>query len=203
MNMIRLTRENKLEAVDALTAAFYDYPVMRYVLSTNGTEYDTQVRALVGFFCEARFAKEGHVIGIRDENSLIAVGLVDEAVQKLWSEREAEQLRLKEAIGENAYSRLELYETLSSRGEPQAPHYFVGMLGVRPEHQGKGYARQILNTVKEMSIQDHQSTGVCLSTEQPDNVSFYEHFGYRVIAEIKIDELHSWCLFLPTLPFTP
>ena len=200
--MLRLTREDKLEVVDALTAAFYDYPVMRFVLNTKGSEYDEQVRVLIGFFCEARFAKEGHVIGIRDENSLIAVGLIDEAVQKPWHSREAEQIRLKEAIGGEAYSRLEVYETVSSQAEPEAPHYFLGMLGVHPEHQGKGYSRKILDAVKKMSVQDQRSCGVCLSTERQENVSLYEHFGYSVIAEMTIDHLHSWCMFLPTLPFT-
>jgi GNAT superfamily N-acetyltransferase len=196
--MDRLTRENKLEVVNTLMAAFYDYPVMRFVLKTKGAEYDEQVTALIAFFCEARLAKEGLVMGIRNENRLIAVGLVDEAVQKPWHEWEAEHLRLKEAIGDEAYSRLELYETLSSRAEPQEPHYFVGMLGVLPEHQGEGHARKILDAVKDLSIQDQRSAGVCLSTERLENVSLYEHFGYRVIAEVKIDQMQSWCMFLPT-----
>jgi GNAT superfamily N-acetyltransferase len=125
---------------------------------------------------------------------------VDTTERKRWHDMEAEQMRLKEAIGPDAYSRLELYETVSSQAEPQAPHYFVGMLGVHPDYQGKGYSRRILDAAKEMSVRDRRSTGVCLSTEDRKNVSLYEHFGYRVIAEMKIDKLKSWCMFLPTLP---
>jgi GNAT superfamily N-acetyltransferase len=200
--MIRLTRENKPEVVELLTLAFYDYPVMRYVLSSKGAEYDTQVRDLIGFFCEARFAKEGYVIGIRQDDSLIAAGLIDDTEQKRWHDMELQQKNLRAAIGAEAYSRLEAYETVSSQAEPQAPHYFVGMLGVHPDHQGKGYSRQILEATREMSVRDRRSTGICLSTEDRKNVEFYEHFGYRIIAEMKIDKLRSWCMFLPTLPHT-
>jgi GNAT superfamily N-acetyltransferase len=199
MKVETLTRQEKTEAVSVLIAAFHDYPVMRYMLKTLGSEYEQQLKAIMEFYCEARFAKEGLVLGIRSGDSLTAVALVDRASHKPWDQLKSEMERLKGIIGESAFSRLQWYEDLSSRSQPQVSHYYLGMIAVRPENQGQGYARAILDHVKALSAGDPKSAGVCLSTELPDNVRLYEHFGYRIIAEVDIEELHSWCMFLPTL----
>ena len=53
-----------------------------------------------------------------------------------------------------------------------------------------------MNFVKEIASKNPESNGVCLSTEIPSNVPFYERFGYRVISEADVGELHSWCMYL-------
>jgi ribosomal protein S18 acetylase RimI-like enzyme len=201
MNIVKLTREQTPEAVEVLLSAFRDYPVMRFILkNTRAEDYDQQLRAILGFYCEARFAKNRPVLGILQEDSLIAVTLIDESSLKPWAEQQTELDRLRAAIGEEAYSRLELYETITARAEPAEPHYFVGMIGVRPEHHGKGYGKILLNEARKLSERDPRSIGVCLTTEDEQNVKFYQHCGYHIIAETDIDrELHSWCMLLPTL----
>ena len=50
--------------VDTLCAAFYDYPVMRFVLGDVGDEYAEQLRTLVHFFVMALpFGKYAFVVG--------------------------------------------------------------------------------------------------------------------------------------------
>ncbi len=198
MKLDRLTREQKGEVVEVLMSAFHNYPVMRFVLKTSGEEFLAQLKVLMEFYCEARLAKNRPVVGVRKDDLLVAAALIDETSLKPWAEMESELNRLKQVIGAEAYARLELYEKMSSRAEPDTPHHFLGMIAVRPEYQGKGYARFLLDTVKGMAMADTKSTGVCLSTEDLENVSLYRHFGYRVIAEVDIGDLHSWCMFLPT-----
>src|SRR5687767_14903872 len=130
--MERLTRHERAEVIDVLAAAFHEYPVMRYVLRSSGNEYEAHLRDLVGFFCEARFAKGGHVMGIRDGKDLVAVTLIDEAIQKHWPGLQKNLDHLNEQIGADACARLERYETTTGAEEPDAPHYFVGMIGVVP-----------------------------------------------------------------------
>src|SRR5262249_39941866 len=135
---------------------------------------------------------------IFDSNSLVAVALMDVSSLKPWAEQQAELARLKKIIGDEAYARVELYERTTAAAEPSEPHHFLGMLGVLPEHRGKNFGRILLEEVKNISAADPQSTGVCLTTEDVQNVSYYQHFGYHVISETKIAELHSWCMFLNT-----
>jgi hypothetical protein len=39
---------------------------------------------------------------------------------------------------------------------------------------------------------------LCLNTEQATNVAFYRRFGFEVIAERDVREIHTWCLFHST-----
>lgn len=42
------------------------------------------------------------------------------------------------------------------------------------------------------------SSGVALDTTNPVNVPFYEHHGYRVLKQMRVDDaLDVWCMFRP------
>jgi hypothetical protein len=45
MKIEKLTRENKAEVVSVLSAAFHDYPVMRFVLKSTGAKYEKDLNA--------------------------------------------------------------------------------------------------------------------------------------------------------------
>src|SRR5262245_58485650 len=197
MKVEGLKREHKAEVVKVLSAAFHDYPVMRFVLKTTGEEYEKDLIELVGFFCEVRLVRDWPLLGIRSENgNLIAAALVNDLVLHPLPLPDQPLQQLKNNIGVEAFERLEAYEEQSSKGEPRVPHHFLGMIGVHPDHQKKGYAGLLMNAVKKMASKNPDSSGVCLSTEIPENVPFYERFGYRVISEADVGELHSWCMFL-------
>jgi ribosomal protein S18 acetylase RimI-like enzyme len=197
MEIQRLSREYKPEVVTVLCSAFHRYPVMRFVLHTSGGKYEKQLQAVVNFNIEVRLLNDAPVLGIRKDGILIAAALLDDPTQQPLPlpETKLEELRL--LIGEEAYQRNLLYEVESSKHEPASPHHFLGMIGVLPKHRRKGYARDLLNEVKNISLAHPVSSGVCLSTEDPENVRFYQRFGYQIIAEMDIRELHSWCMFLP------
>ncbi len=198
MKIEKLTREHMSEVVSVLCSAFHDYPVMRFVLKSTGANYENDLKALVGFFCEVRLTRNWPVLGIRAEDgTLIAAALVNDLVLHPLPLPDEPLQQLKKTIGQEAYERLVAYENQSSIGEPKVPHHFLGMIGVHPHHQKKGYAATLMNFVKEMASKNSESNGVCLSTEIPSNVPFYEHHGYRVISEADVGELHSWCMFLP------
>ena len=197
MKIERLTREHKAEVVSVLSAAFHDYPVMRFVLKSEGADYEKDLNALVGFFCEVRLTRDWPVLGIRAEDgSLAAAALVNDVLLNPLPLPEEPLQQLKQTIGEEAYERLVAYENQSSIGEPKVLHHFLGMIGVHPNYQKKGNAAALMNFVKEIASKNPDSNGVCLSTEIPWNVRFYEHHGYRVISEADVGELHSWCMFL-------
>jgi hypothetical protein len=53
----------------------------------------------------------------------------------------------------------------------------------------------MLEHVAAMSWSDPESRAVCLSTETPANVPFYEANGYEVIGEADVAEnLHTWSM---------
>ncbi len=198
MTVERLTDATREEIIDVLAAAFRDYPVMRYALSDASDEYDARLRELIGFFCDARLTRGWPVLGIRDGQTLAAAALVSEPRDvPAPPELKRKHLRVARIIGRAAFDRMAQYERQSTGHEPESPHYFLGMIGVAPGHQGKGYGLALLEAVQALSEGDADSTGVTLSTEDPANVPYYQRVGYRVVAEADIGDIHTWCMFRP------
>ncbi len=192
----RLDRGAREQAVRVLTAAFHDYPVMRFVIGPD-PDYEGKLDALVGFYCDKRFLRGWPVLGIREGGETVAVALVSTPLPRHpASVLDGPMERLRDRLGEAAWERMRRFELASDRNEPEGRHHFVGMLGVVPRRQGRGYGMRLLRHVRALALEEG-SDGVCLSTEDPGNLPFYERAGFRVVAEADVDDLHTWCLHRP------
>jgi ribosomal protein S18 acetylase RimI-like enzyme len=93
--------------------------------------------------------------------------------------------RLPSAIGNEAADRflaaLAVLDPYHQRDVPAA-HWYVMVIGVEPDAQGRGLGRALLQPV--MARADARGQPCYLETAQPRNVAFYEHLGFRVLADI-------------------
>jgi len=64
------------------------------------------------------------------------------------------------------------------------PHMYLGLLAVDPVYQGKGYGGALLRPM--LSYIDEQGLPCYVETHSLKNVSLYQHFGFRVVQEIKL-----------------
>ena len=196
MKIRKLTYNEKDQAVKVLAAAFKEYPVMRYILKDSKSDYPEHLEALVGFFCETRLTRNWPLMGVYSGQNLVAVAGINEPIFKPWPEVLHEIYnRLEKVIGENAIQRMEAYEKVAGKYEPEITHYYLGIIGVLPGHQGKGYAKFLIEKLIEVSESDSNSHGISLSTEKKENIPIYEHFGFKVIGDADIEELHTWCMY--------
>ena len=58
-------------------------------------------------------------------------------------------------------------------------HWYLALLAVDPQHQGKGYASKLLNSM--LSCIDEEGLDCYVETEGDKNVSMYQHFGFDVV----------------------
>ena len=64
------------------------------------------------------------------------------------------------------------------------PNWDLIMITVDPLHQGTGYASMLIKPkLKEI---DKQNLPCYLETQNENNVSLYEHFGFELVGEIKV-----------------
>ena len=68
---------------------------------------------------------------------------------------------------------------------PSEPHHFLAKLAVHPAYQRRGLARALLEDLHDWSVESG-SAGVALDNSNPENVRFYESFGYRVTHHARI-----------------
>jgi ribosomal protein S18 acetylase RimI-like enzyme len=65
---------------------------------------------------------------------------------------------------------------------PSQPHWYILILGVHPEHQGKGLGGQLLKQVLQRA--DDEKAPVYLESSNPKNLDFYRRYGFEVTDEI-------------------
>ncbi|MFV1981611.1 MAG: GNAT family N-acetyltransferase, partial [Rhodothermia bacterium] len=157
-----LTPDDRGDIIDVFVDAFHDYPVFTYILKdAGGEEYERHLRLLIGFFVDARLMRGWPVLGIREDGDLAAVILVSDPEFKPGPKAlNAVYDELRSEVGDDALARLEDFDSASASYEPKAPTYFVGMVGVNPSNQGRGYGRMLMERVEELSRSRPESVGV-------------------------------------------
>lgn len=186
------------DVVDVLCDAFRDYPVMQFVIGPGHDDYNARLRQLVGFFVRRRLGGGAPLFGVSRNGALVAAAALTlpaepPATAVLAAMREA----VWRALGDDARERYDAYGRAAGGFEIAAPHHHLNMIGVRRAHAGQGLARPLLEAVTALVRDDPGSAGVSLTTELRGNVSFYEHFGYRLVGHVRVSpELESWGLFL-------
>ena len=200
MRVVSLGLEAEGAIGDALSEAFADYPVMRFVVGADG-DYGERLRDLVGFFVGRRLRQGGPGLGVLENGQIAAAAVFTRPIEP---EMPAEVAAMREALwqrlGTDARRRYEAYVAVVGTFDAGRPrHHHLNMIGVRPSHQGRGLARPILEAIEQLSADDAGSAGVSLTTERAGNVQLYERFGYQVTGHGRVSpDLESWGMFLPT-----
>jgi len=193
-----IPQERLAEAVGLLVRAFRDDPLMRYLYGDTEEGYAARLRAVFRYQCDLHQLQKWPLIGIEPRSRLAGlVGVRPPRPPRRPDELAARFEALEERIGVDATERLAAYAAISNTHLPDEPLLYVGMIAVRPESQGRGYARALLDHVHGLAERDPSAVGVGLDTENPDNLPFYEHLGYRIVGTGQLEGLAVWSLFRP------
>lgn len=77
--------------------------------------------------------------------------------------------------------------------DPKQPHWHLDPIGVTPELQGKGVGSRMMEVY--CRIIDEKGMAAYHETDRPENVPFYERFGFAVIAEEEILGARNWFMW--------
>ncbi len=199
MTVLRLGEEHVPEITRVLCEAFYDYPVMQYVIGGPHDDYEHRLSTLVHFFVMARVLRNEELLGIGEGTDLAAAALVSYPGR---GGAPAELVTLRDEVwrvlGTESRSRYEAYSACCAPFDVDVPHIHLNMIGVSRAAQGSGLGRKLIDHVHLMSRKDTSSRGVSLTTEDPANVPLYEHFGYTVVGQTRVSPtLGAWGFFRP------
>ncbi len=67
---------------------------------------------------------------------------------------------------------------------PEAPHYYLFIVGVEPSEQGRGHGRTLLAALNARA--DADGLPCYLETDRESNVPLYARMGYRVLTDERI-----------------
>lgn len=187
------------EASFVLAESFAAYPTTAWFFDPSPLDRREASTALMRFFVTARTLRGEAVFGVRADGRLAAVALASfpgrgvpppelaEAREQLWS-----------VVGAGARERYEAYGRALEPLLQHAAGVHVNVLGVHPEHRGRGLARALLDRLHVLASA-LPSAGVSLATEDPANLSFYRHLGFEVTGSADVAPgITAWALWRAT-----
>jgi GNAT superfamily N-acetyltransferase len=194
----RVPNQDAMQVISVFCDAFHRYPVFRYVLDAAANpKYNYQLKKLIGLFVTARVLRNEPMFGVTKGSALVAA--MTTSVPDA-SEPSEEFHALREAVwaelGAAARARYDQCTAKWTALAVDVPQLHVNMIGVRPAFQRTGLAVRLLKHVHELSRYSVFSEGVSLTTEEPRNVAFYQHLGYRIVGHDHITpDMATWGFF--------
>lgn len=188
------TEADFTQAKTVIAEAFREDPLFYYWCGNQGLAYERRLQFYAGVLNDLQVKGSGHSLGVFKGDRLAGLAYVkDSEALKSTDGMLPLLFRILFRAGPASLMRFIKVGTALPNHWPKNEHLYLSTLAVLPEHQGKGLGRQLLNAVSDYA----QSEGVdqlCLDTQNPNNVGYYQSFGYAVVGEPKIDMLQSWCL---------
>ncbi|ADB33297.1 GCN5-related N-acetyltransferase [Kribbella flavida DSM 17836] len=163
--------------VRTLVRAFEDYPMTRQGLAADG--YLDRLERYQRLFLTRIGLAHGKVWA-SDDHSAVAVWTTPRTPRDVFSPLAPE---LREIAGERALVA-ESYEQAMSVLRPREPLWFLNVVGVAPDRQGRGLGRAVI--APGLARADQDRSAAFLETQDAGNVGFYQSLGFEIVGEIAL-----------------
>lgn len=158
-----------------LARAFEDYALMRHFIDSDDQE--RRIGAYQDLFLRRVGMTAGHVWSA-DGGRAVAVWTAPDMTDPaaVFSPLADEFARLSGSRVEV----MEASEAIMAQSRPAEPCWFLGTVGVHPDHQGRGLARAVIEPGLERAARE--GLPAFLETSSENNVSIYQRLGFEVTA---------------------
>lgn len=167
-----------------LARAFYDDPVMMWLLP-NQQARTAQLRRLFATMTRHHHLARGGVEVARDGPDIGAAALWDPPNQ--WQETRRGQLMMSptfiRVFGLRSAQGHAVQE-LMKRAHPEEPHWYLAVIGSDPAVRGKGFGQALMRS--RLDRCDAEYCPAYLESTKPENVPYYQRFGFAVTREIVV-----------------
>jgi GNAT superfamily N-acetyltransferase len=169
-----------------LSRAFFDDPVVSWIVP------DAPVRAkglprMFATLARHHFLAGGGTEIATDGAHIAAAALWDPPGR--WKPSRLEELLMMpgflRAFGRGA-SRGQVVDQLMKSNHPEEPHWYLAMIGSDPTFRGEGYAHALMKSRLDRCDAEHAPA--YLESSSPDNVPYYERFGFKVTGELVVPD---------------
>lgn len=171
-----------------LGRAFFDDPVMRWLLPDADARRRKLHRLFASLTRHHHLARGGvEVAPHRDADGIGGAALWDPPGE--WQSTRAEELRampgLFLAFGRSLQRGLAV-EELMKKAHPEEPHWYLAIIGSDPAVRGKGFGNALMRSRLDRCDAEHAPA--YLESSNPDNVPYYQRFGFEITGEITLPD---------------
>lgn len=194
---VRPARRSDVPALArALGRAFYDDPVMTWMQPDAGR----RAAALAGFFgamTRYHFLSGGGAEVATAESGIGAAALWDPPGR--WHHSSREQVAMLPAVIRAFRGHLGAGRALTEAMQavhPEEPHWYLAIIGSDPTVRGSGCGHALMRSRLDRCDAEHAPA--YLESSNPDNIGYYNRFGFEVTGEIVMpDGPTLWAMWRP------
>jgi GNAT superfamily N-acetyltransferase len=169
-----------------LARAFYDDPVMIWLLP-DAQARTAHLRRLFATMTRHHHLAHGGVEVACDGPGVGAASLWDPPNQ--WRETRLTELAMTPAFirvfGLRSMRGRAVQEAMR-RAHPEEPHWYLAVIGSDPTVRGQGFGQVLMRS--RLDRCDAEYCPAYLESSKPENVPYYERFGFTVTREIELPD---------------
>ena len=179
----RLATRTDVDRIAAsLALAFEDDPVMGFLFP----QARSRVQRLTAFFRTGLLVQ--HLANATSYTDAECGAAALWAPPGRWRITPAQLLRgapgLLRALGRRVPVAVRALHAVEHCHPHEPPHYYLAVLGTRPDQQGMGIGSSLLRPVLDRC--DAEGLGAYLESSKQQNIPFYRRHGFAVTAEIRL-----------------
>ena len=179
-------KDDVRELSRTLARAFYDDPVMIWLLPDEQPRTGQLYRLFATMTRHHHLARGGVELAC-DGPRIGAAALWDPPNE--WEETRWAQLAMTptfiRVFGARSM-RGRAVQELMKREHPEEPHWYLGVIGSDPSVRGKGFGQALMRS--RLDRVDAEHAPAYLESTKPENVPYYQRFGFEVTGEIVLPD---------------
>ena len=179
-------RADVRELAHTLGRAFFDDPVMSWLIPDPGRRAKG-LPVMFATMARHQFLPDGGLDIAADGPNVAAAALW--APPGRWKVARTTELRMMlghlRALGSDAKRGLQVADVMK-KNHPEEPHWYLAVIGSDPTYRGQGFGNALMSSGLERVDAEHAPA--YLESSNPDNIAYYERFGFEVTGELGLPD---------------
>ncbi|WP_307789356.1 GNAT family N-acetyltransferase [Mycolicibacterium baixiangningiae] len=171
---------------EVLGRAFYDDPVMNWVLPDDAAR-TRGLKHMFATMARHHFLRGGGVDVAEAGAGVGAAALWDPPGR--WKPTRLEEWLMMPAFVRAFGSRVahgQQVAELMKEHHPEEPHWYLAIIGSDPTVRGTGFGQALMRS--RLDRCDAEYAPAYLESSNPDNIPYYERFGFTVTGELTLPD---------------